>query len=232
MLPQTASITGFVIGPEAKDAHSHAAFPGVPHDIVKVTARVRVTKAIDHGLNFFAVQVNFPNKTWAHGGIQLINGRYLANWGGLVNRGGGSGDYQKKNPAADLQLMQNGSNDERSGSYAWAVGSEYAITIERGAPVMFPPGEYVFIGKGPHIFIGNPRTMWTWNLTIKPVDASGPVKTAKLYNTADRIASFYLWNECNYGCRGNGQSAAWSMPVYTRIGSPGVDVDSNNFRRF
>lgn len=112
-----SSATHFVIGPEAGDAYSHAAFPGIPSDIVKVSARVRVTKASDHGVNFFAIQVNFPNQTWAHGGLELVGGKYLINWGGLVNRGGGLADYRKEYPAADLQLMQNGSNAERSHLY-------------------------------------------------------------------------------------------------------------------
>jgi len=31
-------------------------------------------------LNFFAVQVNFPNQTWAHGGPQVNSGAEKANW--------------------------------------------------------------------------------------------------------------------------------------------------------
>ncbi|PMZ03731.1 hypothetical protein C1Y08_13040 [Pseudomonas sp. FW306-02-F02-AA] len=28
-----------------------------------------------------AIQVNFPNKAWAHGGPRLVNDRYQMNWG-------------------------------------------------------------------------------------------------------------------------------------------------------
>jgi hypothetical protein len=232
LVPLSPSLTGFIIGPETGDAHSHAAFPGLPHDIVKVSARVRVTKAIDQGLNFFAIQVNFPNKTWAHGGPQLVGGKYQMNWGGLVSRGGGSADYQKEDPEADLQLMQNGPNVERSKPYAWTVGNEYVITIERDAPVTFPPGQYVFIGTGPQTLVSNTRTMWKWKFTMTTVDTGGPTVESILYDAADRISSFYIWNECGYGSCGKGQSATWSMPVYTRLDASGMGIQTEMLKRF
>lgn len=223
----------FVIGPEANDAHSHAAFPGVPNDIVRVSTRLRVTKAIGRGLNFFAIQVNFPNKTWAHGGPQLLDGgRVQMNWGGLVNRGGGSADYHKEDPVADLQLMQNGPDRERSAQYRWAVGKEYVLTVERGEQVVLPPGEYIFIGDGPRVPLSRPRTMWEWKFTLAPLDGVGATQVSTLYDAADRISSVYLWNECGYGSCGQGQSAIWSMPVYTRLGTPGTGIHAQVLKRF
>jgi len=233
--PQAAAAAApehFAIGPEAGDPHSHAAFPGTPNDIVRVSARVRVSSAIDQGLNFFAIQVNFPNKTWAHGGPQLVGGKYQMNWGGLVNRGGGSADYREEDPAADLQLMQNAPDAERSHPYAWAAGKEYVLSIERGRQLTLPPGAYVFIGKGPQVAVPNARTMWEWIFTLKPADGQGPVQVSTLYDAADRIASFYIWNECGYGSCGKGQSATWSMPVYARLGEPGTELHARALKRF
>jgi len=222
----------FVIGPESQVARAHAAFGGVPKDVIKVWSRVRVTTAAPQGLNFYAVQVNFPNKTWAHGGLQFSHGQYRINWGGLVSRGGGSADYRLEDPAADLQLMQNGPDSERSAPYAWSVGREYLIQVERGKAVTLPPGDYVFIGKGPQIAVPNARTMWEWKLTIRPVDGHGPTQVSTLYDAADRVASFYVWNECGYGSCGQGQSAIWTMPVYVELAAPDVAVLTAQLRRF
>jgi len=231
-MPDPSAAMNFVIGPEAGDIHSHAAFPATPNDIFKVSARVRVTSAIGQGLNFFAVQVNFPNGTWAHGGPQLVNGKYQMNWGGLVSRGGGSADYQKEDPASDLQQMQNGPDSDRSHPYVWAVGNEYVLTIERGKRITFPPGEYVFIGAGPRVFVPNERAMWEWKFTLKPADGVGPTQVSTLYDAADRISSFYIWNECGYGSCGKGQSATWSMPVYSRLGAPDEEIYARTLKRF
>ncbi|GLQ88280.1 hypothetical protein GCM10007898_18490 [Dyella flagellata] len=222
----------FVIGPESGDPHSHAAFPQLPNEIIKVTSHVRVTNAVNQGLNFFAIQVNFPNQTWAHGGPQLVGGKYQMNWGGLVSRGGRATDYREENPASDLLLMQNAKDSERSAPYAWVVGKEYVLTIERGKQVTFPPGQYVFIGSGPVVSLPNVRTMWEWKFTLKAADGHGPVQVSTLYDAADRISSFYIWNECGYGSCNKGQSAIWSMPVYTALGASGQGEHAQVFRRF
>ncbi|WP_267226520.1 hypothetical protein [Dyella silvae] len=227
-----SSPSAFVIGPEAGDPHSHASFPHLPNDIIKVSSHVRVTDAVDHGLNFFAIQVNFSNKTWAHGGPQLVDGKYQMNWGGLVARGGGSADYREENPASDLQLMQNGPDSQRSAPYVWKVGTEYVLTIERGKLVTLPAGPYVFIGSGPVVAVPNTRTMWEWTFTLKPADGHGPAQVSTLYDAADHIASVYIWNECGYGSCGKGQSATWSMPMYATLSAPRKDVQAQTLKRF
>jgi hypothetical protein len=224
--------SSFVIGPAANDPHTHAAFPGTPHDLIKVSSRVRVTNAVAKGLNFFAIQVNFPNHTWAHGGPQLVGGRYQMNWGGLVNRGGGAKDYREEDPGADLLLMQNGPDSQRSAAYAWTMDKEYVLTIERGKQITLPPGEYVFIGSGPKLSVPVARTMWEWKFTLEPVDGDGPTQVSTLYDAADRIESFYIWNECGYGSCGQGQSANWSMPVYASLDAPHADVPAQTLKRF
>jgi hypothetical protein len=227
-----SSPSAFVIGPEAGDPHSHASFPQLPNDIIKVSSHVRIAHAIDQGLNFFAIQVNFPNKTWAHGGPQLVGGKYQMNWGGLVNRGGGSADYREENPAADLQLMQNAADSQRSAPYAWVVDKEYVLTIERGNPVTLPAGNYVFIGSGPLVSVPNARTMWEWKFTLKPADGHGPIQVSTLYDAADHIASVFIWNECGYGSCGKGQSATWSLPVYATLSAPHKELQAQALKRF
>src|SRR5580698_8043021 len=93
------------IGGNETNSHTHLRFEGIPKDakIVSVSTHLIVDQAAPVGLNFFAVQVNFPNKTWAHGGPQVNSGAEKANWGGLVNRGGGSKDYQEVNWKEDLK---------------------------------------------------------------------------------------------------------------------------------
>ncbi|RUL80157.1 hypothetical protein EKH80_01875 [Dyella choica] len=224
--------SSFVIGPEAGDSHSHAAFPHVPKAIIKVSSRVRVTHAVGQGLNFFAIQVNFPNRTWAHGGPQRVSGKYQMNWGGLVSRGGGATDYREENPASDLQLMQNAGDAERSAPYTWVEGKDYELTIERGNQVTLPPGQYIFIGSGPTVSVSNARNMWEWKFTLRPADGHGPVQVSTLYDAADRISSFYIWNECGYGSCGKRQSARWSMPVYSTLDAPGKSVPAQVLTRF
>ena len=64
------------IGGDELDPHTHLRFEGIPKDsrIVNVSTHLIVEQAATNGLNFFAVQVNFPNKTWAHGGPQVNSG--------------------------------------------------------------------------------------------------------------------------------------------------------------
>ena len=155
------------IGGDEKDAHTHLSFEGIPKDakIVSVSTHLTVEQAGPVGLNFFAVQVNFPNKTWAHGGPQVNSGSEKANWGGLVNRGGGSKDYTETNWKEDLQLIEYGILKPNTVSWKWDRNCEYTVTIERGKLVTLPAG------TNAHYNVVVPeRKMWEWNLTIKPVN--------------------------------------------------------------
>lgn len=220
------------IGDQESDRHSHLSFPALPHDITRVSSRISVDVAPKVGLNYFAVQVNFPNNTWAHGGIQLVDNRLQANWGGLVNRGGGKADYEKEDPARDLAQMQNPRGDLHTGPYAWTIGREYLITIERGRQVTLPPGDYIFIGNGPRVHIPDPRVMWEWNLSIAPVGGEGPIFQSTLYDSAETIKSFIVWNECGYGACHQNQHASWSIPTYRTLHEPGTDRFAGRWLRF
>lgn len=217
------------IGAGEKETQTHLAFQGIAKGakIVRVSTRLIVEKAPAKGLNFFAVQVNFPNKTWAHGGPQFNDGKKeLANWGGLVNRGGGSKDYTDVDWKKDITLIECGVGKPNTVPYKWNRGDEYVLTVERGAQVKLPEG----LNKE-HGVVAPERTMWEWKFTIVPVKSGAETFTSLLYDSADHISSFYLWNESGYGSKSDEQHASWSMPTY-RVEGGSEDLVPAGFRRF
>ena len=96
-------------GEDAPD--THVAFEA-PRDLIAASARVVVDRVAPRGLNFFALQVDFANGSWAHGGGQDVDRPDGArtrqvNWGGLVDRGGGTADYDEMDDVAALARIQN-----------------------------------------------------------------------------------------------------------------------------
>ena len=217
------------IGGDEPDAHTHLRFDGIPKDtkIVRVSAHLIVEQAATNGLNFFAVQVNFPNKTWAHGGPQVNSGAEKANWGGLVNRGGGSKDYKEVNWQEDLKLIECGVEKPNTVPWKWDRNREYILTVERGQLVQLPAG------TNAHFKVIAPeRSMWQWNFTIQPVDEKGhETYTAFIYDSADHISSFYLWNESGYGSTSKEQHTKWSLPTY-RTENSTEDQVPTGWKRF
>jgi len=198
--------------------------------IVQVSAHLIVDKASPNGLNFFAIQVNFPNQTWAHGGPQLVKKDGMpfqqANWGGLVNRGGGSKDYKEADPKKDLQLIQSGVGQANTIPWSWEPNVEYILTVERGNQVHLPAAEIQNVQVGE-------RTMWEWKFTIQPAvnDPSHPPFTALIYDSADFISSFFLWNESGYGSTKDEQHTRWSTPTF-RTKNSTRDVVATKWDRF
>lgn len=217
---------------EGEDAKTHLAFKNIPKDakIVKVSTHLIVDKASPNGLNFFAIQVNFPNKTWAHGGPQLVKKKdkhvQQANWGGLVNRGGGSKDYKEVDWKKDLLLIQCGIGKPNTVPWEWQLNREYILTVERGRQVHLPAGKVKDVEV-------SERTMWEWNFTIVPVERNSTQKpfTSLIYDSADHIRSFYLWNEAGYGSTKDEQHTRWSLPVYVTEGSRKDEV-ADDWARF
>ncbi|EDY17575.1 conserved hypothetical protein [Chthoniobacter flavus Ellin428] len=199
---------------------THLSFSNIPKGskIVQVSSHLIVDKASPNGLNFFAIQVNFPNKTWAHGGPQLVKKGnqpvQQVNWGGLVNRGGGSTDYKEADPKNDLLLIESGVGKPNTVPWRWKLNTEYVLTVERGKQVQLPAGES-------HKVHVDARTMWEWKFTYEPVvkDVNFPSYTALIYDSADSIGSFYLWIEAGYGSTKDEQHARWSPPTYRVEGS-------------
>jgi hypothetical protein len=211
---------------------THLSFSNIPKDskIVQVSTHLIVDQASPNGLNFFAIQVNFPNKTWAHGGPQLVKKAnqpvQQVNWGGLVNRGGGSKDYKEADLKNDLLLIESGVGKPNTVPWKWKLNTEYVLTVERGQQVPLPAGE----SHNVHV---DARTMWEWKFTYEPVvkDPTYPPYTALIYDSADAIGSFYLWNEAGYGSTKEEQHARWSPPTYRVEGST-EDKVAAEWKRF
>jgi hypothetical protein len=158
--------------------------------------------------------VNFPNKTWAHGGPQINSGAEKANWGGLVNRGGGVKDYEEVDWKEDLMLIECGIDKPNTVPWSWERNTEYILTVERGSQIQLPAG------TNSQFNVSVPeRTMWRWEFTIQPVHEDSEVYHAFIYNSAGHISSFYLWNEAGYGSKDDEQHARWSLPTYRVEGS-------------
>src|SRR5262249_35403897 len=156
----------------------------------------------------FAIQVNFPNKTWAHGGPQLVKKAnkpvQQVNWGGLVNRGGGSKDYKEADLKSDLLLIESGIGKPNTVPWQWQMNAEYVLTVERGKQVQLPAGQRQKVHVDAH-------TMWEWKFTMELVvkDSNYSPYTALIYDSADSIGSFYLWNESGYGSTKDEQHTRW-----------------------
>jgi hypothetical protein len=224
---QSASLA-IGVGGDETDAHTHLCFEGISKDakIVKVTTHLIVNHAAPVGLNFFAVQVNFPNQTWAHGGPQINSGAEKANWGGLVNRGGGSKDYQEVNWKEDLLLIECGIEKPNTVPWKWNRNTEYVITVERGKQIHLPAG------TNDHFQVRVPeRMLWEWRLTIQPLAIGHESFASLLYDSADHISSFYLWNEAGYGSTSKQQHAQWSLPTY-RTADSAEDKVPSGWKRF
>ena len=207
-----SSVPTIGIGGDETDEHTHLLFAGIVKGskIIKVSTHLTVEKVASNGLNFFAIQVNFPNKTWAHGGPQFNDGKKeLANWGGLVSRGGGSKDYTEIDWKNDLLLIECGVGKSNTGPWKWARGVEYVLTVERGQKVVLPAGL-----NAKHNVEVPERTMWEWKFTIVPVVKSSEPFSALIYDSSDHIGSFCLWNESGYGSTSKDQHSLWSLPTY------------------
>jgi hypothetical protein len=215
----------FGIGRGEKDAHTHVAFE-TPKGLVSASVHVVVDRTASAGLNFFALQVDFNNGTWAHGGVQDVDraggtaGQRLrqVNWGGLVDRGGGYADYDLMDDRADLEKIQNPAVGQQLGPYPWKNGVEYEYLVERGALVTLPPGTYRLSWDRQPVHLGHARRMWEWRLTIRPVSEPGAPFVAVLYDGADALDSVSVWNESGYGSTDQAQHTSWRQPLCRALG--------------
>lgn len=227
--------TRFAIGGGEAAPETHVAFDA-PRDLIAASARVVIDRVAPRGLNFFALQVDFANGTWAHGGVQDVDGPDGArtrqvNWGGLVDRGGGTADYDEMDDVADLARIQNPPAGQHVGAYPWQPGVAYEYRVERGAQITLPPGDYQLIPDRPVVHVARPRTMWAWRFTVRPLVGDGPTYAAVLYDGAATFTSFYLWNESGYGSTDAQQHTSWSTPRYRQAGAA-ADVAATSWQRF
>lgn len=212
----------FGIGRGEDDAHTHVAFV-IPKGLVSASVHVVVDRTASAGLNFFALQVNFNNGTWAHGGVQDVDGPdgrrvRQVNWGGLVDRGGGNADYDQMDDLADLEKIQNPPAEQHLGPYAWKNGVEYEYLVERGALVTMPPGAYCLIPDRKPVRLNHARRMWEWRFTVLPISEPGRPFVAVLYDRADAVDRIAVWNESGYGAADQAQHTSWWQPLYSTLG--------------
>jgi hypothetical protein len=219
---QAADPTAFGIGGGEADPHTHVWYQA-PAALVSARVRVAVDRVAPVGLNFFALQVDFSNGTWAHGGLQDVDQggarARVVNWGGLVDHGGGTDDYDKEDDLADLDKIQNPPAAQHLGPYPWQDGVTYELAIARGRQVTLPPGDYQLIPDRPVVHVDHPRMMWQWRFTITPVGTDGAPFEAVLYDAADTFNAFAVWNEAGYGSTADMQHARWSSAL---AGEPGA----------
>lgn len=214
----------FGIGGGEHDQQTHISFDA-PKQLVGASVHVVVDRTAPTGLNFFALQVDFANGTWAHGGLQDVDGpdgkrTRQVNWGGLVDRGGGTADYEQERDQADLEKIQNPPLGEHVGPYPWRNGVEYEYRVERGDRVTLPPGDYHLIPDRPSVHLDHPRTLWAWRFTVRPVAEAGASYVAVLYDGAASFDAFYVWNESGYGSTDAAQHTSWWAPLANVASGP------------
>lgn len=149
----------------------------------------------------------------------------------VIDRGGGTADYDEMDDVADLAQIQNPPAGQHVGPYPWQTGVAYEYRVERGAQVTLPPGDYQLIPDRPVVHVARPRTMWAWRFTVRPVTGDGPTYAAVLYSGAATFTSFYLWNESGYGSTDDAQHTSWSTPRYRQAGAA-EDVAATSWQRF
>ena len=203
------------------DARTHVAFE-TPQGLIAASVHVVVGRTASVGLNFFALQVDFDNGTWAHGGLQDVNGpgaigaprTRQVNWGGLVDRGGGNEDYDQADARIDLDRIQNPRAGRHVGPYPWKNDAEYELLVERGRRVTLPPGDYRLSPDEEAVRIDHPRKMWEWRFTVRPISEAGEPFVSVLYDASGAIDTLSVWNEAGYGSSDKDQLTRWSQPLY------------------
>ncbi len=143
-----------------------------------------------------------------------------------MNRGGGSTDYKEVDWKKDLLLIECGIGKPNTVPWKWKRGAAYLLTVERGERVKLPAG----IDKQYKIEVPE-RAMWEWKFTIAPTDKTETPFTSLIYDSADHIGSFYLWNESGYGSTSAQQHATWSLPAY-RVEGAKEDASPAGGKRF
>ena len=130
-----------------------------------------------------------------------------------MDRGGGSDDYDKANPRKDLMLIQCGIGKPNTVTFEWKLQREYVLTVERGEQVELPAQTVTIDDRN---YRAPARTLWEWYFTMRPVnpEKGEPTFRSLIYDSADGIGSFCVWNESGYGSTGDEQHARWSLPRY------------------
>ena len=123
------------------------------------------------------------------------------------------------------QVMKTSGGKPNTVPWKWKLNTEYVLTVERGKELHLPAGQS-------HKVHVDERTMWEWKFTIEPAtkDTTSPSFTSLIYDSADSISSFFLWNESGYGSNKDEQHTRWSPPVY-RVENSSEDVIAAEWKR-
>ena len=177
---------------------------------VGASVDVKIDEVPRHGLRFFALQVNFADVAWAHGGLQKDPDEGQANWGGLVP--GVSYDYE----GHELDTLQNIQNmPGRTREASWREDTWYRYEITRGPLEVLPAGEYSVLTEEPTM-VPNDREMWRWDFTIREIETDVVVWEQSLYVAHAVITSATYWTETGYGMTCDDRiTVQWRNPYFT-----------------
>lgn len=181
------------VDPDAEPHSMHHTLRLQNGDYVGASVEVRVDEVPDHGLRFFALQVDFSDVAWAHGGLQGGPDEPKANWGGLVS--GIDYDYA----GAEQEVLAAIQNEPgRTSGVRWTPGTWYRYEVSRGELEELPPGDYAVLDEEP-VTVAEPRQMWRWTFTVTAVDSNEVVWTHDLFVAHPLITAATYWTETGYG---------------------------------
>jgi len=177
--------------------------------ITAASVEVRIDEVPRHGLRFFALQVDFAEVAWAHGGLQADPSNGKANWGGLA-----SGiDYSfEGSEATVLSRIQNAPG--RVAAVSWQTGTWYRYTVTRGPEEVLPAGSYAVLDETPRP-VATARKMWRWDFEIRDIGTNRVVWHKHLHVAHPMITSITYWTETGYGITCDDKlSVSWRNPYY------------------
>ena len=199
------------INPEAAPHSLHHRLALRHNEYVGASVEVRVDDVPRHGLRFFALQVNFADVAWAHGGLQADPEDGKANWGGLVS--GIDYDFE----GAELEVLSAVQNmPGRTSPADWEEDTWYRYDVRRGELTELPPGEYSVLSEDP-VMVENAREMWEWSFSITNVGTGEVVWENHLYVAHPVITSATYWTETGYGIECTDKlTVKWRNPFFER----------------
>lgn len=179
----------------------------------------------NNGLSFSALQVNFNDGTWAHGGPQQNGRTRSVNWGGLVSAGGGTDDYARasEDPSSITTRIINPQGDAHVKDVDWQDGHRYEMTVEKGPKEIVPAGDYQVTGPSSESgHLDKDTEYQTWTFRVRDLtDGGKTVYEEKLHNHADKINDFSYWTETGYGFGADQHgSVNWTNPAYRTADAP------------
>ncbi len=201
-------------GKEPEPYSSHHLLDLADHDLVEASVELRVDEVPSHGLRFFALQVDFGDVAWAHGGWQMDPKHGKVNWGGLTH----SHNYQFEDHKLEtLRRIQN--MPGRLAEVSWKSGTWYRYIVYRGAQETLAPGAYAVLDEEP-MQVAESRTMWRWNFEIREIETDTIAWQHHLYVAAPVMTRMLYWTETGSGIQCEDRlTVNWRNPSYKTVRS-------------